>query len=112
WHHDVALDLPVGGAVDARGLGELVGDRLHAGQHQDDGEADVLPREDAHQRPDRDVRVSKPVGGEEAEADVVQRVVDRAVDLEHQAEAGAGDDLGDHVGDGDQDTDEASAANG
>ena len=51
------------------GLVELLGDALQPGEEQDHGEADVLPREDAHQRPDRDARIGEPVVGPRAEAD-------------------------------------------
>ena len=61
WQGDAPLLTPESSTIHLRGFIEVFGNRLHAGNHQDDGEADVLPRNDEHQCPDGDFRIGDPV---------------------------------------------------
>lgn len=88
----------------------FLGNALEPGEEQDHRESDVLPGDDHHQRPDRDVRIREPVVREESEAHLLQQVVERTAGLQHQAPSRSHDDLGDHVGDEDEDADQRLTA--
>ena len=73
--------LPARGAVDLRGLVDLLGDRGQAAQEQQEGEAEVLPDVHEYDHDHRPVRRGQPrnFGHAEQVEDVVDQITSSAV---------------------------------
>ena len=80
-----------------RGLVELLGDLLEAGEDEDHVEAEVLPRDHEEQAVEDDVGVAEPLVDQPLGTDRGQALIEQPVGSQDLAPHDGGDDLGQDV---------------